>query len=472
MAEQSEDEVFLDAVMDSSENRSLEFKAAATQYSFDKALAYCAALANEGGGSLILGISDMKPRDIVGTAAFSNVQKLEFDLHHKLRLRILVRELYYETKRVLVVTVPPRPPGTPIEVDGKYLMRQGESLVPMTADALRSIFAEAQGTYLERPASEAMSVESALSLLEPAIYFQLQKQALPTSPASIVSKFILEGLLVPAEGSMVQITNLGAILFARDLDDFRDLRFHRVRILKYSGKNNVHTVVDRLETRGYAVAFTSTLELVRSHVPVNERIVDSLREEIPLYPEVAIREFYANALIHQDFEQSGSSVTVEIFSDRLVINNPGTPVIDVRRFVDETKSRNQVLADLMRRLGICEIRGSGIDRVLEQLEFYQQPAPLFEARSQSTVVTLIAHRRFEDMSIDERAWAAFLHCCLKYVALDKLTNSSLRARFGLSSDKSTLVSQAIARAVSQGLIRPDADPASGRKSARYVPTFA
>lgn len=309
-----------------------------------------------------------------------------------------------------------------------------------------------------------------MELIDYESFFRLLGQPTPSSTEQVAHSLAVEGLLTEDDGQ-ARITNLGAILLAKDLRAFGPLQYHRIRFLRYSGTNNIDATLDHFEYRGYAVAFDEITAYIQSFVPTNERIVESLRESMPLYPEVAIREFLANALIHQDFESAGGSVTIEMFEDRLEITNPGQPVIDVKRFVDETKSRNRTMSDLMRRLGICEIRGSGIDRVLAKLEEYQQPAPRFAVRSTSTQVTLRAHEQFAQMTLDERAWAAYLHCALQWVSNERLTNSSLRARFGLSKDKSVLVSQAITRAVTLGYIRSDAAPESGTRSARYVPDF-
>ena len=100
------------------------------------------------------------------------------------------------------------------------------------------------------------------------------------------------------------------------------------------------------------------------------------------FPEIAIREPVANALIHQDFLATGVIPMVEIFPGRIEITNPGHPLVDTQRFLDSPpRSRNEVLASLMRRFRICEEPGSGIDRVVAEIERYHLPAPLFRDSS-------------------------------------------------------------------------------------------
>lgn len=127
-------------------------------------------------------------------------------------------------------------------------------------------------------------------------------------------------------------------------------------------------------------------------VPSNEVIEKALRKTVPMYPELAVRELVVNALIHQDFFVTGASPMVEIFADRIEITNPGQPLVATDRFLDTPpRSRNEGLASLMRRMGVCEERGSGVDKVVFQTEVFQLPAPLFEVTGESTRAVLFAH---------------------------------------------------------------------------------
>ena len=86
---------------------------------------------------------------------------------------------------------------------------------------------------------------------------------------------------------------------------------------------------------------------------------------------------------------------VEIYSNRVEISNPGEPIVPVERFIDGYQSRNERLADMMRRMGICEEKSSGIDRVVQAAEVYQLPAPDFRSIFRRTSVTIFGPRQFE-----------------------------------------------------------------------------
>ena len=113
---------------------------------------------------------------------------------------------------------------------------------------------------------------------------------------------------------------------------------------------------------------------------------------------------------------------VEIYDDRLEISNPGKPSISPDRFIDEYQSRNERLADLMRRLGICEEKGSGVDKVVQAAEVFQLPAPDFRVGERRTSALLFAHMNIEQMDRNDRIRACYQHCCLRYVMNERMTN--------------------------------------------------
>ena len=140
-----------------------------------------------------------------------------------------------------------------------------------------------------------------------------------------------------------------------------------------------------------------------SQLSQNEAIEKALRTKVKLLPDDAIRELVANALVHQDLTLTGMSPVIEIYENRVEISNPGTPIVPVERFIDGYQSRNERLADFMRRMAICEERSSGIDRVVSQAELMQLPAPSFESAHQRTVITVFGPKSFEEMSKDDRS---------------------------------------------------------------------
>ena len=460
-------------LLDVSENEHLEFKEAKQQYDTGKLLKYCVALANEGGGYLVLGVSDKLPRRVVDTQAFQNTSDIKARILKALRFRINIDELQHPDGRVLVFEIPSRPIGQPLHHEGAYLMRAGEELVPMTPDQLRRIFEEGKADFLALDASVAVDADAVVASLDIQTFFELLKLPLPASRDGILARLVSEKL-IRAESGQYKITNLGALLLAKDMRQFDSLMRKAVRMVKYKGKNKLQTERDLIGQKGYAVGFEALISYINSQLPVNEVIGQALRDEVWMFPELAIRELVANALVHQDFEESGGSVMVEIYTDRIEISNPGQPLIPTERFVDEYKSRNEKLADLMRRMGICEEKGSGIDKVVFSTEYYQLPAPEFRATPLRTTAVLFAHKGFVDMEPKERVHACYMHCCLKYVSNEKMSNQSLRERFKLDDTraKTSAVSQVISAAVEQNIIKLDDPENASKRYAKYVPFWA
>lgn len=157
------------------ENQNLEFKRAENQYDTNKLLRYCVALANEGGGKFILGVTDKPPRQVPGSLAFPNIDKIAGHIFEKLRFRVDVEELYYQDSRVLIFHIPSRPRGTAYSLDGAYLMRSTEETVPMSEDRLRTIFNEGQPDWLSQTAAQNCTDADVIHLLDTQSYFDLLK---------------------------------------------------------------------------------------------------------------------------------------------------------------------------------------------------------------------------------------------------------------------------------------------------------
>lgn len=128
---------------------------------------------------------------------------------------------------------------------------------------------------------------------------------------------------------------------------------------------------------------------------------------------------------------------IEIYSDRITLSNPGQPLISIERFIDEYQSRNDSLADIMRRMGICEEKGSGMDKTIFYIELYQLPPVRLQLQETRTETTVFSYRKFADLDKTERVMACYQHACLRYVSNEKMNNQSLRGRLGIE-DKTIL----------------------------------
>lgn len=454
-----------------SEHQRLEFKEARTRFDNRKLYKYCVALANEGGGHLLLGIEDQPPRKVVGTTAFNDPVDMAAKMFQTLGFRVEIEEVLHPDGRVLVFHIPSRPRGTVYNFEGAYLMRAGEELVPMSEDRLRVIFAEGLPDWFSQPALQGCEDDKVVQLLDTQSYFDLLNLPYPVDRAGVLERFNSEKL-IQRQDNRWTITNLGAILFAKKLEQFDSMARKAARVIVYEGKNKLKTKLDKLGTKGYAVGFQGLMEFIYGLAPSNEVIEHALRREVKMFPEIAVRELVANALIHQDFTQTGASVMIEIYDDRMEISNPGKPFISPDRFIDEYQSRNERLADLMRRLGVCEEKGSGVDKVVQAAEVFQLPAPDFRVGEKRTSAILFSYKVFEDMDRNDRVRATYQHCCLRYVMNEKMTNQSLRERFNLPEKKAEAVSRAIRDSAKAGKIKLNDPDQTSLRYRSYIPFWA
>ncbi len=305
-------------------------------------------------------------------------------------------------------------------------------------------------------------------------YFHLLDLPLPDGRAAILDALLQDELINRSEATGWDITNLGAILFARELRTFPSIRRKAVRIVRYSGRGRTDTLREIEIFAGYATEFQRIVDHIMTLVSSNETIEKSLRKTEPAFPEIAVRELVSNALIHQDFSISGSGAgpMVEIFDDRMEITNPGKPLVDTDRFVDTPpKSRNESLASMMRRFRICEERGSGIDKVVRAVETSRLPAPLFESPGEFTKVVLFSRKPMSAMNKTERVRACYMHACLRYVMNEPMNNASVRERFGISQKNSARASKLLKEAVESDFVFIR-DPESGYRSRTYLPFWA
>ncbi|MBU4270897.1 MAG: putative DNA binding domain-containing protein [Planctomycetes bacterium] len=444
------------------------------------ALSNTAALQGKANGYLVWGIQN-KTHAVVGTTFKPTQTKkgnenLESWLLRLLNPRLHFRfyELTHEGKPVVLLEIP-RALGRPVQFQGIEFIRVGSYRKklkdhPQIERELWRIFDATP--FEELTATQRVDADTVLSLLDYPSYFELLDQPLPSDRDKILARLKEDRMIAPDQAGGWDITNLGAILFAKSLNSFKGLNRKAVRVIVYEGKGRLITVREQVGRKGYASGFEGLIEFVNALLPRNEVIGQAIRKEVPMYPEPAIRELIPNALIHQDFSVTGSGPMIEIFSDRMEITNPGLPLVQTERFLDTPpRSRNEVLASFMRRVGICEERGSGIDKVVFQTEFYQLPAPIFETAEGSTRAVLFAHKALREMDRADRTRACYLHACLRYVERDPMTNSTLRERFGIAEKNSAMASRIIREAMEDNLVKPyDLD--QGKKYAKYLPYWA
>lgn len=444
------------------------------------ALANSATLNGQSYGYMVWGVED-GTRDLVGTTfdprgAKKGSEPLETWLLRLLEPRIDFRFhcINCHGERVVILEIACAV-NQPVRFNGKDYVRIGPVKKPMkdVPERERELWRAFDRTRFETMASQQnMKPEDILRILDYPAYFDLLNVPLPENRDGIIEALAGDDLIRKCNAGGWDICNLGAVLFAKNLRDFPELQRKAMRVIRYSGSDRTKSANERHYNKGYAAGFGELAADIADLLPSREVIEGALRKTIHEFPPLATRELVANALIHQDFTITGAGPMLEIFDDRLVITNPGEPLIDLRRFVDTPpKSRNEALASMMRRLGFSEERGSGIDKALVEVEELQLPTLLFDVPDGFTRAVLYARKNLKDMSKQDKIWAVYLHACLRYVKGSRMTNATLRRRFGVASQNTATISRLLNEAIDAGMIVVE-NPTAGTRSRAYLPFWA
>lgn len=466
------------------ENEVVEFKEARDNFSLEKMGQYFSALSNEANlkgideAWLVFGVTDKK--QVVGTTFRPDGDKL-YRLSRELADHVGnnltfrgIHELERDGHRVILFEIPPAIMGTPTTWQGHCYGRDGDSLGALNQDERRRIEHQASEYIFERESAwQNASYSHVRELIDFEGYFRLFKLPLPSDLPGVLEKFLQDRIVVRAPENRYSITNLGAVLFARDIRQFERLAHKAPRVIFYDGTGRTSAKRELTGQKGYALGFKPMLDYLAERLPATETLGQIQRETVPLFPINALRELVANALIHQDFTVRGSAPMIEVFANRIEVTNPGRPLIDTLRFIDHSpRSRNEALAGMLRRLGICEERGSGIDLVVELCEQYHLPAPEFITSGDYTRATIFPPRPLSQMAKQDKVRACYQHACLRHEHGEQMTNQSFRERMGIEEKNYPMVSRIIADTIEAGLIKPYDPENKSRRHTRYIPMWA
>ncbi len=369
------------------EGTRLEFKAAKSSYEFDKLLNYCVAFANELGGTMLLGVTDKRPREVVGTSAFPEPGETEASLHRALGHRIPIEEYQHEGKRVLIIHIPSRLPGTAWQHDGKYLKRAGDALVPMGDQELRAIFSETGPDFTAEivPGAGFRDLQSeAVSEFRK----RWQRKSGNSRLATMSNEQILHDCsLMDGDG----ITYAALILLGKPSTITRYLAQAEV-IFEYRSSEAAGPAADREEYREPFLLFHDRLwTKINLRNDRQSYQDDFFRYDIPTFDETAIREGILNAICHRDY-RLGGSVFIRQYSRRLEIVSPGgfPPGITLENIADQQNPRNRRLAEALNRCGFIERSGQGVNLMIERAIRQTKPLPDFSRSAAHEVFLTLA----------------------------------------------------------------------------------
>jgi predicted HTH transcriptional regulator len=315
--------------------------------------------------------------------------------------------------------------------------------------------------------------DDVVMLLDYTRYYEKLELPIPRNRDKVLEDLENEKFIKKNDAGKWNITNLGALMIAKDLKKFEMLVKRTIRIIWYQNDSRLEAVREKEFSAGYVMCYEDIIDYIMTVIPQKEEILDGIRKNIYSFPEIAIRELLANIMIHQALEQRGTNPMIEIFSDRIEFSNAGAPLIDINRIVDTVPvSRNENIAGFMHKCGICEERGSGYDKIIASTSKNTMLAPKVENQgNQFTKVILFAKIPFDLTTKEDRIRTCYMKACFEYVNFRTITNSDIRILFGLDDNDKVKSSRIIKDTIEAGLIKP-VDPDTAPRYMKYIPHWA
>lgn len=309
------------------------------------------AFANSGGGRILLGVADngvIKGID-TSNAMRSRVQDMLGQIEPRLNCDI-------EAIGSLLIVKIPEGKDKPYGCSRGFFMRMGANSQKLTRNQIIEFFQkEGRIRFDELSHDKAVYPDD----FDPDAFSRFLKLAGISS--SIDRETLLRNLdcLIADK----RFTNAGVLFFARDIDFL--LNHAIVSCVLYKGNDKVH-ILDKKDFKANLVDnIDNAMLFIQRHTKLRYKIEHLRREEIPDYPEVALREAVINAVCHRDYFDKRANVLIEVFADRVVITNPGglPSGLPPEEFGTRSVARNPLIASLLHRIDYIEKIGTGINRI-------------------------------------------------------------------------------------------------------------
>jgi len=376
----------LKALLEEPEGQNVEFKSASGGYHFEDLVKYCVALANEGGGKIVLGVTDGRPRRVVGTKAFSEPGRTEAGIYERLCYRVSIQELEHENKRVLIVHVPPRPRGAACQDRGTFWMRSGDALIPMSDDRLRRIHEESTLDF-----SAEVCPDASFEDLDSAAIETLRRLWQRKVPNRDLSNLPVERVLGDSELIVGgRLTYAALILLGTREALGRHLGQAEI-VFEYRSNEAPGPAAERREFRcGFLPVLDEIWRLASLRNDLQHFQQGLFVWDVPTFQERAVRETVLNAVSHRDYRRGGS-IFIRQYPRRIEIVSPGgfPPGINETNLLWEQNPRNRRIAEVLARCGLVERAGQGFDLIYRECIRHGKPLPDFSHTSEHSVwVTL------------------------------------------------------------------------------------
>ena len=445
----------LETWMQETEGETLEFKQARNRFGLDELTEYAVALANEGGGKIILGVSDQRPRNVVGSTAFSQPEQTRGQLNQRLHLGISFDIVNHPDGRVLIFHIPNRPAGIPIQFRGKYLVRRDESLVGMSGERLTAIYAESGHDY-SADICDGLSIDD---LSDKAVE-DFRKRWIAKSGNGQLAGLSKQQLLFDIEVATEEGVNFaGLVLFGTRTAVRKHLAQSEI-VFEYRSTNAAGPAGQREEfTEGFFLYFDQLWNLVNLRNDKQHYEDGPFVLEVKTFQERAVREAILNAVSHRNY-QLASNVFLRQYPERVEIDSPGGFALEItpENILDRQSPRNRRIAEVFAKCGLVERAGQGVDLMYQLAIRDSKETPDYSKSDQFTVSVTLKGR------VLNKAFVRFVLKCdvgaleslstEQWLALDRLSREEQLRNCSSESVEQLLSLQLIERVSATRFILP------------------
>ena len=374
----------IEEMLTAKEGENFEFKTAENRFSYTELQKYASAISNEGGGKIVFGITDKRPRKVIGSKAFDQPERTRKGLIDSLRINVDFEVFNEGTKdRVLVFIVPARPIGLPVQVDGVAWWRDGDSLVPMPEGVRQKIFEESGRDF-----SAEVCKGAVWSDLDPNAIETFRRVWMEKRGNKQIANVTQEQLLRDCEAlnRKGEITYAALILFGTH-EALGEFLANSETIFEYRANEAAGPAGRRVEYRegffSYFDRLWNEINIRNLKLPYQEGF---FIYDVYAFNERSVREAVLNAVCHRNYQLPGS-VFVRQYNDRIEFESPGgLPFgITVDNIVDRQAARNRRLAEIVSRCGLVERSGQGMNLIFEEAIKEAKALPDFTGTDDSVV---------------------------------------------------------------------------------------
>lgn len=349
-------------LLNAKEGENIEFKEAKNHFDFEKLVKYACAISNQGGGKIVLGVSDKRPRQVVGSSAFGQPEHTRKGLMDRLHIKVDFEELYDNGLRVLIFIIAARPVGLPVQADGISYWREGDTLCTMPADVLHSIYEESGHDFSADVCPHLTIDDLDVNAIDQFREKWAKKANKPSIKALSVQQLLSDCGAIDDDG----VTYAALILFGKKKAITKYLPQSEI-VFEYRSSEASGPAAQREEFRD---AFFNIQDDIWERINLRndkQHYQDGLFVfDIYTFNEQSTREALLNAVSHRNYQLAGSIFIVQ-YRERLVVTSPGgfPPGITPDNAINKQSPRNRRIAEILAKCGLVERSGQGMNLMFE-----------------------------------------------------------------------------------------------------------